>query len=224
MSDKVDDFMDDELLALKKQSYLSEIRKTNAEADRWEIEAIKSQKDLENWNASSDEHRIYPFFGTVDHQSVSAAMDIIGSWARRDAGKEDKKITVIFNSPGGSVVHGFALWDFLEDIKDQGYELTTVVRGMAASMGGILLQIGDNRQIGKNSHILLHEVSTVGIGTITDIEDTTKFTKRLQERILDILVERSTYSKAQIKTRWSRKDWWISSDEALKYGFADEIA
>lgn len=224
MSDTFDPKMDEELLALTKAEVKEKIRKTSAEADRWELEATKSRKDLDSWNASADEHRIYHFFGVVDPQSVSAAMDIIGSWARRDVAVADKKITIVFNSPGGSVTHGFALWDFLEDIRSQGYEITTIVRGMAASMGGVLLQIGDKRLIGKNSHVLLHEVSTVGIGTITDIDDTTKFSKRLQERILDILVDRSTLSKAQIKTRWSRKDWWLSSEECIKYGFADEIA
>ena len=197
-----------------------EIRKLTAEAERHEYEASKTRKDLEAWNASSDEHRIYNYFGGVDAGSAISCMDVLGNWSRRQSNGE---FTIIFNSPGGSVIHGLALYDFLIDLRQRGHKITTVARGMAASMGGILLQAGDRRLIGQNAHMLIHEVSTLNFGKISEIEDELKFTKRLQDRCLDILADRSTLSKAQIKTRWARKDWWLSADETIKFGFADEI-
>lgn len=197
-----------------------EIRKLTAEADRHEIEARRSARDEEAWNASADEHKIYHFFGGTDSSNCIAAMDIIGNWSRRGG---DQDFTIVFNSPGGSVIHGLALYDFLEEVKNKGTRITTVARGMAASMGGILLQSGNERVVGKNAHVLIHELSTLGIGKLSEIEDEIKFAKRLQERALDILASRSTLSKKQIETRWKRKDWWLDANECVEYGFADRV-
>ena len=46
----------------------------------------------------------------------------------------------------------------------------------------------------------------------------------LQERLLEILAKRSTLTTKQIKSKWSRKDWWLSAVEAVELGFADRIA
>lgn len=147
-------------------------------------------------------------------------MEDLGVWARRDIGKP---ITIIFNSPGGAVIDGLALYDFIDDLKEKGVQVTTIARGMAASMGGVLLQAGNKRIVGKNAHVLIHEVSKGSIGKVSEIEDDIKFAKKLQERLVDILAERSTMTTNQIKNKWKRKDWWLGADECVKFGFADEI-
>jgi ATP-dependent protease ClpP protease subunit len=197
-----------------------EIRKITAEAERHEMEAHRARKEIQAWEASADEHRIYHFFGGVDASNAISCMDVVGNWARRT---EEGDFTIVFNSPGGSVIHGFALYDFLLGLRKQGHHITTVARGMAASMGGILLQAGDKRLVGDNAHMLIHEVSSLGIGKVSELEDEVKFMKGLQNRALAILAERSTLTKKQIENRWRRKDWWLDSEETVKLGFADEI-
>lgn len=181
------------------------IRKVTAEAERHEYEAERTRKDLDVWNASADEARIYHFFGAVDASNVMGAIDVIGNWSRRkindDRYNNDKEFTIVFNSPGGSVIHGLALYDFLTELKENGHKLTTITRGMAASMGGILLQAGNERVVGANSHMLIHEISSIGVGKMSELEDEIKFLKRLQDRSLNILAERSNLSKSQIKTQ-----------------------
>lgn len=210
----------DPLLPLRESKLKYEIRKLKAEAKRHEFEVVRAERELEAWNASSDEHRIYQFFGAVDSSNVTAAIDILGNWARR---QPNSKLTIVFNSPGGSVIHGLALYDFMSQIKEDGHHITTTARGLAASMGGILLQGGHERLIGKNSHVLIHEISSIGMGKVSEMEDEMKFMKRLQDRVLDILAERSSLSKTQIKNRWARKDWWLGAEECVKLGFADKI-
>jgi ATP-dependent Clp endopeptidase proteolytic subunit ClpP len=208
-----------ELELLKKQV---EIRKLTAEAERHELEARRARQESKVWDASADEHRIYHFIGGVDASNTMAAQDVIGNWARR--GGEGREFTVVFNSPGGSVIHGLALYDFLEDIKTRyDVKLKTVARGMAASMGGILLQAGDSRVIGPNAHLLIHEVSSFGVGKISEIEDELKFMKKLQDRCVGILASKSSMSKRQIETKWKKKDWWLDAEETVKLGFADVI-
>lgn len=215
-------------LDLEQQLKLSEIernkatvRKLTAEAERHEYEAERTSKDLDAWNASSDEARLYHFFGAVDASNVVSAIDVLGNWSRRR--NNNGEYSIVFNSPGGSVIHGLALYDFITELKEKGNKFTTINRGMAASMGGILLQAGDERVVGRNSHMLIHEISSIGIGKMSELEDEIKFLKRLQERCLEILADRSNLSKQQIKTRWTRKDWWLDAEETVKYGFADRI-
>lgn len=199
----------------------AETRRHHAEAQRAELETARLKREENYYNSTSGLARIYPFIGAVRTESVKDCMDVLGRWSRRDPGQP---MTIVFNSPGGSVIDGLALYDFLEELKDvNGHHITTMARGMAASMGGILLQSGTTRVIGKNAFVLIHEVSSIGVGKTSEMEDELKFVKRLQERLLDILAERSTMNNRQIKQKWQRKDWWLSSKECIELGFADEI-
>ncbi len=210
----------DYLYELEAEKLKVEVRKLSAEADRHEYEAVKSSKELAAWEASADEHRIYHYFGGVDGSTAMSCIDVLGNWSRR---APEQDLTIVFNSPGGSVIHGLALYDFLMELRRNGHKITTVARGMAASMGGILLQAGDERVIGYNAHVLIHEISSIGIGKMSELEDEIKFMKRLQDRCLEILSERSTLTKKQIDNRWKRKDWWLNSTETVELGFADRI-
>jgi ATP-dependent Clp protease protease subunit len=168
---------------------------------------------------------------------------MLTEWVRRSESLDEKPpITVIFDSPGGSVIDGMHLWDFLSYVKSQGHHLTTVAFGMAASMAGILLQAGDTRVLGRESYLLIHEVSFGAGGKIGEVEDEIKFIKKIQSRVLDIFAERAADAlitrgdrklenrKEVIKERrqkvarnWERKDWWLDSTECLEFGLVDEV-
>lgn len=212
---------------LEKEVDRSRIDSNTAQAEYYRTLAEKVKvetQELTRYNkdidASSEYARIYTFYDAVGGSSVRAAMKDLGIWSRRDPGENLK---IVFNSPGGSVVDGLALYDFIQELKDAGHNVETVALGWAASMGGILLQAGHTRVMGRNAYMLIHEVSSINIGKTSEMEDELKFTKRLQDRLLDILAERSTLSKNQIRQRWKRKDWWLDASEALDYGFVDEI-
>lgn len=179
-------------------------------------EYYKRDKEL----AGDEYHHVYRFLGDVGSASVKACIEQLQMWDRLDP-KCD--ITIVFHSPGGDVVAGMALWDFLTEIKER-HHLTTVARGYAASMAGILLQAGHVRQMGKEAWLLIHEASFGVMGSMGEVEDRVDWVRKVQGRILDIFTERSKLSRLQIRKRWARRDWWISSDEALKWGFVDEIA
>lgn len=173
-----------------------------------------------NERASSDEANIYYFHGQVNGISSSDCIESVGFWTRKRPGCD---ITIIFNSPGGGVFEGLALYDFIRDLRSRGHKVITKSVGMAASMGGILLQAGDERVMGPNAYMLIHEVSSGAIGKTSELEDALEFTTRLQEKLLNILAERSTMTVAQIKRKWKKKDWWLDAQEALELGFIDRI-
>ena len=206
--------------ALEAELLHEEIRKTRAEAEVAEFEARSAARaELSNL-ANEGQHRVYHFVGTVNDKSVFDCMQQLGRWARRAPGEP---ITVIFNSPGGGVIAGLALYDFILELRDRGHHVTTVVRGYAASMGSILLQAGDERVVGPNSWVMVHEVSSGSIGKVSDQEEDLETTKRMQDQLAEILASRSTFSKDQIKRKWRKKDVWLAPEQAIEWGLADKI-
>jgi ATP-dependent Clp protease protease subunit len=164
-------------------------------------------------------HGVYRFSDVVGDSSVNKCIEQLETWNRQND-LEDTEI--IFYSPGGSILSGFALWDYLRTYK-KNHKLTTTARGYAASMAGILLQAGHHRQMGSESWILIHEGSMGIGGSVGEVEDQVEWSKKLRDRLADILADRSTLNARQIKAKWKRKDWWVGSDEALEFGFVDEI-
>lgn len=173
------------------------------------------------WEEAHDVyHRVYNFLGSVGSSSVRACIEQLNIWRRTDPGKP---IEIVFHSPGGSVIDGMALYDHIQVLRSEGHHITTTAMGMAASMAGILLQAGDERVMSRESYLLIHEVSFGVGGKIGEVEDEVAFIKKIQDRVVAIFAERSKLSKAQVRTKWRRKDWWLDSTEALDLGLIDTI-
>ncbi len=197
-----------------------ELRKLAADTERVELEAAKLRRTEADAASEASQALIYTFYSVVDEDSVRECMAELGKWSRRRPGEP---ITIIFNSPGGTVSDGLALVDYVRQLRQAGHHVTTIALGRAASMGGVLLQTGDKRVIGANAFMLIHEVSAGAFGKVSEMEDSVEYYKRLQTRLLAILSERSKLSARQIATRWARKDWWLDAQEVVKLGFADEV-
>lgn len=203
----------------------SEARSASLQARAHEIELSIAERLNEEELAKNSYFHIYSFTSPVSEGSVKSCMTELQTWSRLSPGCP---IEVIFTSPGGDVIAGFALFDFLKSLQRPSgdrpaHTVTTTALGMAASMAGILLQAGGTRVMTKESWLMIHEASFGAHGKIGEVEDTVEWVKRVQLRILDIFAERSKLSKATIARKWKRKDWWLSSDQALAAGFIDEI-
>lgn len=229
----------------------AEARKADAEARSFdaiahnseltnEVAAIQAEKahEARRIELTNDHyHYLYRFTEAVAAGSVRKCIDKLVVWQRQSAHLEEKPpIEIEFFSPGGSVIDGMALFDFIQQLRAAGHHVTTSATGYAASMGGILLQAGDKRVMGREAYVLIHEVSFGAAGKIGEIEDEVAFIKKIQDRVLDIFASRSKeaaaredtqctkpLTKRQLKAGWNRKDWWLSSDECLIHGIVDEV-
>jgi ATP-dependent Clp endopeptidase proteolytic subunit ClpP len=198
----------------------AETRKLLSEAGKCEIEYQKAYVSRQKELTTDEENHLYRFNKDVNSNSVQSCMGKLTQWHRLDP-KCDMEI--IFSSPGGSIIDGFELFDFLQEMRSQGHKVITGSLGMAASMAGILLQAGDVRWIGHQAWMMIHRAAFGAIGKTYEVEDEVKLVKRIEERCLDIFVSRSKLSKQKIKRNWDRKDWWIDADECLDSGLVDEI-
>ena len=234
-----------EVVAAKIQKYLAEAEQAKAEASKAAAEAENAKIELENGKilldktqraykeemANNKYHHIYIFDDVVHDKTVTDCMRTLDIWRRTDPGCD---IEVRFTSPGGEVLSGMSLFDYLLGLRRDGHHLTTSAYGYAASMAGILLQAGDTRVVGKESYILIHEISTAIRGKIGDIEDEVEFIKKIQDRVLEIFADRAKLAgangtankplnKRDFKKNWNRRDWWLTSEEALAGGVVDEV-
>lgn len=135
--------------------------------------------------------------------------------------RKDFMIKMYINSPGGYVHDLMAVIDTMNNIK---MPVETYCIGQASSCGAVLLSNGakGKRFIGKNSSVLLHQVSAVAFGHIKDMDIAVTQAKAVNENIIRILAKNTKKSKTQIKEDLDR-DLYLNAKEALEYGIVDTI-
>jgi ATP-dependent Clp endopeptidase proteolytic subunit ClpP len=197
----------------------AETEKVKAEAGKAQLEYHAEHRKREKEMATDEENHLYRFSKDVNHNSVTACMSKLTQWHRQDPKCE---IEIVFSSPGGSIIDGFELFDFIQELR-VSHRVTTGSLGMAASMAGILLQAGTHRWIGHQAWLMIHRAAFGAIGKTFEVEDEVKLVKRIEQRIVDIFTSRSKLTNQKIKRNWDRKDWWIDADECLDLGLVDEV-
>ena len=130
-------------------------------------------------------------------------------------------ITMHIDSPGGSVKSGLSMVDVMDYIKA---DIRTVNTGMAASMGSILLGAGTKgkRSSLKHSTTMLHQSSGGFSGNIQDAEVDWAEWQKVNHELFVLLSKYCGKKPDQVKKDATR-DFWLSAEEAVKYGIIDEI-
>ena len=134
---------------------------------------------------------------------------------------EKSPVTVYINSPGGSADSGFAIYDALRFFKPP---VRTVVMGLCAS-AAIMIHLAppkERRFSLPNSRFLLHQPSTYVQGSASDIEISATEILKLRERYNQI-VGAECHKTAEQVTKDADRDFWLSPEEALKYGLVGKI-
>lgn len=134
-----------------------------------------------------------------------------------------KPITLYINSPGGSVDSGFAIWD---QVKLLSCPVTTVVTGLAASMGAMLILCAapGRRYATANSRIMIHQPLIGGViqGQATDLDIHATELLKTRAKLVEILRETTGKSTEAIEKAIDR-DTWLSAEEALAFGLLDKV-
>ena len=148
------------------------------------------------------------------------ASDIVAKLLYLDSENNDD-ITIYINSPGGEISSGFMIYDTIQFIKS---DVQTVSLGTTASMAAILLISGTKgkRKILPNSNVMLHDLSGSAKGKFSDIMVEIKEIQKLHEKIFNIINKNTTLTKDQIN-EILKNDFWLTSEDALKYGVVDQI-
>lgn len=173
-----------------------------------------------------DDTRVYTFDDGVDEVSARTIIAKLDYWAIRDRVAEEKRdILIRFKSPGGSVIDGLDIFDHVMEMRSNGYRIDTMVTGLAASMAGVLLQMGETRYMRANSTLHLHEVATMSFGKASELKDKQAFTDMLQRRICEIYADRTEgkHTAESVQELMERREVYLLPQEALEHGFIDAI-
>lgn len=132
-----------------------------------------------------------------------------------------KDIKLYINSPGGSVYDGMAIYDTMQYIAP---DVMTIGIGVQASMGAFLLSSGakGKRFVLPNSRLMIHQPSSGTQGKVTDQEISLRESIYLKKTLNEILAKNTGQKLAKIEKDTDR-DFWMSAEEAVKYGIVDEV-
>ncbi len=136
--------------------------------------------------------------------------------------KDPKRdIKLYINSPGGSVTAGLAIYDTMQYIK---CPISTICIGLTASMAAIILAAGTKgkRFALPNAEILLHQVAGGVQGQAVEIEITAKQIIKMKEKLNEILSFHTGQPLDKVEKDTDR-DFYLTSEEAKKYGLIDEV-
>jgi len=132
-------------------------------------------------------------------------------------------INVLLNSPGGDVIETLALIDFMKTQEEQGIKFNIIVRGSAMSAAALLLTCGTGtRAASKHSKIMVHQLSTIVMGKLSDIKSNAKFSEELENECNALLAENTKMDKEYWESSQS-SDYFMSAEKALELGIIDKI-
>jgi len=166
-----------------------------------------------------DSRRIF-FCDAVDNETSRDAIRKLWFLEFTDPGKP---ILFVINSPGGSVDAGFAIWDQIKMITSP---VTTLVTGLAASMGSVLsLCAAPGRRFATpHSRIMIHQPSINGVvrGQATDLDIQAKEIIKTRKMLVELYMKATGRDFAAVEKALDR-DTWMSAAEAIEFGLLDGI-
>ncbi len=151
----------------------------------------------------------------------AVANTVIAQLLFLDSQNSGKDIQLYINSPGGSVTAGLAVYDTIQHVKN---DVSTICVGMAASMAAVLLASGTKgkRSALPNSEMLLHQVMGGAEGQAVEIEISARHIMNMKKRLNKILANHTGQKLSTIEKDTDR-DFYLTPDEAQKYGLIDKI-
>lgn len=133
----------------------------------------------------------------------------------------ESDITMYINSPGGSVLDGFAIYDTMNYIKP---DVRTICIGTAASMGAFLLSGGTKgkRFILPNAEVMIHQPLGGMQGQATDMQIAMDHMNKLKTKLTTYLAKHTGKDFDTIAKDTDR-DNWLTAEEAVAYGLVDQV-
>ncbi|MFT5231327.1 ClpP family protease [Patiriisocius sp. Uisw_047] len=177
----------------------------------------KKQKVQDKIENQQLENRTVFLWGQVDDRSARHVVDRLMYLDSIN----NEEIKLYINSPGGYVTSGFSMYDTIKSIKSP---VSTICTGLAASMGSILLSVGEKgrRFIQPNAKVMIHQPSGGARGPASDIEISAQEILKTKELSARILADNCGQKFEKIMKDFNR-DHWLDAEESVKYGIVDGI-
>ena len=163
--------------------------------------------------------------GYIDGESACELIGLIYEVNKEDRNKAVENrdpIQLLINSPGGSVYDGMAIVDAIEQSQTP---IHMHILGQAQSMAFAIATCGDYRYATKRATFMYHEMAWETAQEKMGYHEQELIEGKRLWKVYDEIVTSNT--KVAIKTlqqvRKEKKEWYLTSEEALRLGIIDEI-
>ncbi len=138
-----------------------------------------------------------------------------------EAEDPEKDINLYIKFPGGSVTAGLGIYDTMQYVKPS---INTICLGQAASMGAFLLTAGTKgkRYALPNARVMIHQPMGGFQGQATEIDIHAREILKIRERLNEIMAKHTGQPLDKI-SQDTERDYFMSSEEAKRYGLIDEV-
>jgi ATP-dependent Clp protease protease subunit len=138
-----------------------------------------------------------------------------------EAEDPEKDINLYVNTPGGSVTAGLGIYDTMQYVKPP---INTICLGQAASMGAFLLTAGTKgkRFALPNARVMIHQPMGGFQGQATEIDIHAREILKIRERLNEIMAKHTGQPLEKI-SQDTERDYFMSAEEAKRYGLIDEV-
>jgi len=162
--------------------------------------------------------RIIFLGGPIDDLSANSA---IAQLLFLDSQNNKEDIKLYINSPGGSVTAALAIYDTMQHVKA---DVATICIGMAASAAALLLASGakGKRMMLPNGEVMIHQVMGGAEGQATDVAIHANHILKIKQKLNEILAKHTNQPVSKVE-KDAERDYFMSAEEAKKYGIVDKI-
>jgi len=177
---------------------------------RWDKTIVAEKK---NESSSIDIFDVIgsDFFGDgFTAKRMSAALRSIG---------DDKDVVVNVNSPGGDVFEAATIYNLLAQHKGH---VTVNILGLAASAASVIAMAGDTVKISKIGFLMIHNSWSIVMGNKSDLREAADVLEQFDQSILAAYAAKVNIDENKI-SKMMNSETWIGADDALEFGFADEV-
>ena len=131
-------------------------------------------------------------------------------------------LEIEINSPGGSVLDGYRVYNSLMQMRGRGVEIIATVNTLAASMGSVILMAANKVRIVEGGRIMIHEASQAVAGDAATHARAAKLLEEISEEIAAIYAKRTGGDPEEMRALM-KEETWMGAAEAIERKFADEI-
>ena len=181
----------------------------------------EKQQEVQEVEIDEPGIRIMSLYGPVDEELVEKTISSLLAVSYMDT----DPIQLIISTGGGLATEMFALYDVMRNIRED-IEILTLGLGKVMSAGVLLLAAGTKgkRKIGKHTRVMIHGMKTDLGGYLNDIKNDYDELKQIEKIYIDALSKETNLTKTKLREMFAeRRDIFLSAEEAVEYGIADEV-
>lgn len=213
-------------------------KKSSKKAEEQQVEPVESNPKPESSNiimfpslGNESASRSIGLIGDVNEEKASEVVyALLALWKSYEPPPENPKqkpdpIEIYISTHGGSASDMFAIYDVMRMVKKDS-DISTVGLGKVMSAGVLLLAAGTKgkRKIGKNCRVMIHSVLGGSEGPIHSLENEMNEIRWTQDRYIKALIDETKLTQATMnKLLQKHVNIYLSAEEAVKYGIADEV-